>query len=79
MVWTSGGGGGHKTSSGGSTNKTVSVKSVELDKTTLELKEGESQQLVATITPSNATNKDVYGLPAMKPLQQWTKMVMLQQ
>ena len=59
MVWTSGGGGGHKTSSGGSTNKTVSVKSVELDKTTLELKEGESQQLVATITPSNATNKDV--------------------
>lgn len=37
----------------------VSVESVSLDKTTLELTEGSTETLTATITPNNATNKTV--------------------
>ena len=39
--------------------KTVSVTGVSLNKTSLNLVEGESETLTATITPSNATNKTV--------------------
>ena len=38
---------------------TVHVTSVSLDKTNLELTEGETARLTATVLPSNATNKDV--------------------
>ena len=38
---------------------TVPVTSVSLNKTSLELTEGETAQLNATVLPSNATNKDV--------------------
>ena len=38
---------------------TVAVKSVSLNKTTLSLQKGKSATLKATITPSNATNKNV--------------------
>lgn len=56
-----------KASAGGKTDtceinvqpKVVSVTSVTLNKTSLALKEGESETLKATITPSNATNKTV--------------------
>lgn len=37
----------------------IPVSSVELDKTTLELKPGETATLVATVKPDNATNKTV--------------------
>ena len=37
----------------------VSVESVSLDKTTLELTEGGTETLTATITPNNATNQNV--------------------
>ena len=37
----------------------VSVESVSLDKTTLELTEGSTETLTATITPNNATNQNV--------------------
>ena len=37
----------------------VPVTSVSLDKTTLELKEGETAQLTATVAPTDATNKNV--------------------
>ena len=43
--------------SGSSTE--VSVTSVSLNKTSLSLKEGENETLVATVTPSNATNQSV--------------------
>ena len=39
--------------------KTISVTSVSLDKTTLSLTEGETSQLTATVSPSNATNKNI--------------------
>ena len=39
--------------------KTVNVTGVTLDKTTLELTEGESQTLKATVAPDNATDKTV--------------------
>ena len=39
--------------------KIVSVAGVSLDKTTLELTEGESQTLKATVAPENATDKSV--------------------
>ena len=38
---------------------TVQVESVSLDKTNLELTEGETAQLTATVLPDNATNKNV--------------------
>ena len=37
----------------------VAVEGVTLDTDTLNLKEGESRQLIATVAPENATNKDV--------------------
>ena len=37
----------------------ISVTGVSLDKNEISLVEGESTQLICTITPSNATNKDV--------------------
>ena len=37
----------------------VPVSSVTLDKTALELVEGNSQNLIATVSPSNASNKSV--------------------
>lgn len=47
-------------SGGGNTKpSTVAVTGVSLDLETLELKEGESVKLTATITPANATNKKV--------------------
>ena len=39
--------------------KTYAVESVALDQTSLELTEGDNTTLTATITPSNATNKNV--------------------
>ena len=39
--------------------KTYAVESVALDQTSLELTEGDNATLTATITPSNATNKNV--------------------
>lgn len=39
--------------------KTYPVESISLDKSTVELTEGEEVTLVATIKPDNATNKDV--------------------
>ena len=39
--------------------KTVSVSSVTLDKTSLDLTKGESMTLVATVAPTDATNKTV--------------------
>ena len=39
--------------------KVIAVESVELDKTELELTEGESQTLVATVKPDDATDKTV--------------------
>ena len=39
--------------------KVIAVESVELDKTALELTEGESQTLVATVKPDDATDKTV--------------------
>lgn len=38
---------------------TKNVESVNLDKTSLELKVGETAQLTATVTPDNATNKNI--------------------
>lgn len=38
---------------------TIHVTSVSLDKTSLELTEGETTQLTATVLPDNATNKNV--------------------
>lgn len=38
---------------------TIHVTSVSLDKTSLELTEGETAQLTATVTPEGATNKNV--------------------
>ena len=38
---------------------TIHVTSVSLDKTSLELTEGETAQLTATVKPDNATNKNV--------------------
>ena len=38
---------------------TIHVTSVSLDKTSLELTEGETAQLTATVLPDNATNKNV--------------------
>lgn len=37
----------------------VDVESITLDKTSLELKEGETATLIATVNPDNATNKAV--------------------
>ncbi len=39
--------------------KTVSVDSVSLNKNTLELEEGASETLIATVSPANATNQNV--------------------
>ncbi len=39
--------------------KTIPVTGIKLDKTTLSLVEGESETLKATVTPDNATNKEV--------------------
>ena len=39
--------------------KVIAVTSVTLDKTALELTEGETSTLIATVTPSDATNKSV--------------------
>ena len=39
--------------------KVIAVESVELDKTAIELTEGESQTLVATVKPDDATDKTV--------------------
>ncbi|MBR3990057.1 MAG: Ig-like domain-containing protein, partial [Bacteroidales bacterium] len=39
--------------------KVVAVTSIALDKTSLSLKEGESETLVATVSPDNATDKTV--------------------
>ena len=39
--------------------KTIAVNGVSLDKTSLTMTMGESQTLIATITPSNASNKSV--------------------
>ena len=39
--------------------KAILVESVSLDKTSVELKEGEEVSLTATVKPSNATNKNV--------------------
>ena len=39
--------------------RTVSVTGVSLNKTSLTLTEGQSETLTATVSPSNATNKDV--------------------
>ena len=41
------------------TSGTVAVSSIQLDKTTLELEEGESATLVATISPDDATDKTI--------------------
>jgi uncharacterized protein YjdB len=41
------------------TEKSVPVQSVTLNETRLELVEGESAQLTATVLPENATNKNV--------------------
>ena len=38
----------------------IPVKSISLDKTTLELNAGDKQQLTATVSPSNATAKDIH-------------------
>ena len=38
----------------------IPVKSISLDKTSLELNAGDKQQLTATLSPSNATAKDVH-------------------
>ena len=40
-------------------DNSVSVTSIELEKDNIELKEGEAYTLVATINPSNATNKNI--------------------
>lgn len=40
-------------------NKVVNVDSITLNKTEVEMKEGESTTLVATINPSNASNKNI--------------------
>ena len=40
-------------------NPVISVTGVTLNKTALNLVTGASESLVATISPSNATNKDV--------------------
>jgi uncharacterized protein YjdB len=50
----SGGGGG-----GGGGSTTVSVTGVTLDRTSLTMTVGESYQLKATVSPDNATNKNV--------------------
>ena len=41
------------------TNKVIPVESVSLDRTSLELIRGESEQLTATVKPDNATDKTV--------------------
>ena len=41
------------------TSSTVNVTGVSLNKTSVELSKGQKQQLVATVTPSNATDKRV--------------------
>jgi len=41
------------------TNQTVSVTGVTIDKTTLNLTEGNTAKLTATVNPSNASNKEV--------------------
>ncbi len=41
------------------TEKVISVTSVTLDKDKLELPEGDAAQLIATVLPENATNKNV--------------------
>lgn len=46
-------------SGGGNTKPNVAVTGVSLDPKTLELKEGESGKLTATIAPANATNQKV--------------------
>ncbi len=46
-------------SGGGGGTPTVSVTNITLDKTEITLTEGETQQLTATVSPSNATNKTV--------------------
>ena len=38
----------------------IPVKSISLDKTSLELNAGDKQQLTATVSPSNATAKDIH-------------------
>jgi len=53
-VYRSGGGGG-----GGGGSTTVSVTGVTLDQATLTLTVGGSAQLTATVSPENATNKNV--------------------
>ena len=39
--------------------KTIAVTSVSLDKTSVELTEGDETTLTATVNPDNATNKNV--------------------
>ena len=39
--------------------KTVPVTGVSLDQTTMTLTEGDTSTLTATVSPANATNKDV--------------------
>ena len=54
-----------KTSDGGKTDKItvtvipIAVTGIQLNKTSLSLSVGSSEKIIATITPGNATNKDV--------------------
>ena len=40
-------------------NPTIAVVSISLDKTTLDLLQGSTYALTATITPADATNKEI--------------------
>lgn len=64
-------GGGQNTEQGGENNpggddKDVAVTSISLDKTSLTLEVGQSETLMATVLPSNATDKSVTWTSSMQ-------------
>ena len=50
---------GFEFSTNGSIGENINVENIELNKKNIELKVGSSQKLIATITPKNATNKNL--------------------